>query len=114
MLRGMILSAFVVAASMGSPRPGRAGVSATIGIDLPGPPELVPVPGTAHDGNGDRIPPRAARRSSPPRRRAAARDDHASDSAPLFPAGRSRRRWSFSLPPPPFIISVAVRTCRGT
>jgi hypothetical protein len=47
MLRGMILSAFVVAASMGSPRPGRAGVSVTIGIDLPGPPELVPVPGTA-------------------------------------------------------------------
>ena len=44
MRRRLAIAAFLV--SFLSAGPGHAGVSVNIGIDLPGPPELVPVPGT--------------------------------------------------------------------
>ena len=44
MLRRLVLAGFVLGAPVGAPSPGRAGVSVNIGIDLPAPPQLVPVP----------------------------------------------------------------------
>jgi hypothetical protein len=43
--RPLILGAFLMLALLGWGSPGRAHVSVNIGIDLPAPPELVPVPG---------------------------------------------------------------------
>jgi hypothetical protein len=46
MLRRLTLSAAVLAALMGPPRAASAHVTVNLGIDLPAPPALVPVPGT--------------------------------------------------------------------
>jgi hypothetical protein len=44
MLRRLILVGVVLATPVCAPRPGNAGVSVNIGIQLPAPPEIVPVP----------------------------------------------------------------------
>jgi len=46
MVRVVMLTGLVVVTLIGSPEPTRAAVSVSIGIELPGPPALVPVPGT--------------------------------------------------------------------